>query len=315
MRHAIAVCACLILTTLSPACIDRSRGAPADLQADRQAIGAVLDDWHDAAAHADEARYFGHFATNGVFLGTDASERWDVAAFRAYAHPHFAKGRAWAFHAVRRDIDVDADGAVAWFDEDLATEKLGPCRGSGVLVREGGAWRIAQYNLTATIPNERFAVAHEATETATLLAGDANDPLADLAWLAGAWVGVDNVGTRAEEVWSAPARGMMLAFGRSSDGFFETLRLEARADGSVVYVANPKGGAATEFTRVTSATLDGTSDGTLAGTLVVENLAHDWPKRITYRRTTDGVDVRVEGDPGGPVETWHMTPAIITRGK
>jgi hypothetical protein len=128
------------------------------LPVEERAIAAVLDDWHDAAAHADEARYFARFAPGGVFLGTDATERWTVDAFRAYAHPHFARGKAWSFHAVRRAITLDASGHVAWFDEDLATEKLGPARGSGVLVRVAdGSWKIAQYNLTLTIPNERFS--------------------------------------------------------------------------------------------------------------------------------------------------------------
>jgi hypothetical protein len=120
-------------------------------------IAAVLDDWHDAAAHADEGRYFSHFAPGGVFLGTDAKERWDVAAFRAYAHPRFAEGRAWTFHSVDRHIAFAPDGHIAWFDEALTTERLGPARGSGVLVRGPSGWAIAQYNLTLTIPNERFA--------------------------------------------------------------------------------------------------------------------------------------------------------------
>ena len=88
---------------------------------------------------ADEARYFGHFAAGAVFLGTDATERWDAVAFRAYAHPHFARGKAWSFSAVRRAIILAPDGTVAWFDEDLATPNLGPARGSGVLVREGNS--------------------------------------------------------------------------------------------------------------------------------------------------------------------------------
>jgi hypothetical protein len=33
----------------------------------------MLDDWHQAASVADESRYFGHFALNGVFMGTDAT--------------------------------------------------------------------------------------------------------------------------------------------------------------------------------------------------------------------------------------------------
>src|SRR5439155_3716313 len=61
----------------------------------------VLDDFHDAAARADEERYFAHFAPEGVFVGTDAGERWDLKAFREYAHPHFAKGKAWTFRGAR----------------------------------------------------------------------------------------------------------------------------------------------------------------------------------------------------------------------
>lgn len=122
----------------------------------------MLDDFHDAAAKADEARYFGHFAADGVFLGTDATERWDVAAFRAYAHPHFAKGKAWTMRATTRFVVVRGD--VAWFDEALETEKLGPARGSGVLVRRNGVFRIAQYNLAITVPNERFAAVRKLLE-------------------------------------------------------------------------------------------------------------------------------------------------------
>src|SRR5690349_16554349 len=44
---------------------------------DEKAIGAVLDDWHAAAAAADEERYFGLMTEDSVFLGTDATERWD----------------------------------------------------------------------------------------------------------------------------------------------------------------------------------------------------------------------------------------------
>src|SRR5438270_12245619 len=94
--------------------------------AGQRAIQAELDDFHDAAARADEARYFAHFADDGVFLGTDATERWDVPAFRAYAHPRFASGKAWTFRATRRATALSPDGRLAWFDEDLATERLGP---------------------------------------------------------------------------------------------------------------------------------------------------------------------------------------------
>ncbi len=117
------------------------------------AVAAVLDDWHVAAAQADETRYFSHFAPNAVFLGTDAAERWNRDEFQAWAHPIFAKGRAWTFKATKRFITLSPDGKHAWFDEILDTPNLGPARGSGVLVKGKGRWLIAQYNLSVTIPN------------------------------------------------------------------------------------------------------------------------------------------------------------------
>lgn len=120
----------------------------------RDEIAEALDDFHDAAAKADEARYFGHFAPDGVFLGTDATERWDVASFRAYAHPYFAKGKAWSFRGVRRRVTERGD--MAWFEEDLETANLGPARGSGVMMHSGGRWLIEQYVLSITVPNARF---------------------------------------------------------------------------------------------------------------------------------------------------------------
>lgn len=130
--------------------------APVAAAEEEKAIAAVLDDWHAAAAAADEARYFGHLTEDAVFLGTDATERWDKKAFLAYAHPHFAKGKAWTMRAARRTIVIAEGGRAAWFDEDLETARLGPARGSGVLVRAQDGWRIAHYNLSIPIPNDRF---------------------------------------------------------------------------------------------------------------------------------------------------------------
>lgn len=145
---------------------------PIDMESEKQAIGALLDDWHAAAAKADEERYFAHFTPDAVFLGTDATERWDLAAFRAFAHPFFARGKAWSFRAVRRAVIVGPGGLIAWFDEDLDTPNMGPARGSGVLVRErpGTPFRIAHYNLALTIPNDRMK------EVKALLEGKGTGP-------------------------------------------------------------------------------------------------------------------------------------------
>jgi hypothetical protein len=168
--------ACSALTVLSvvfglASCGHRAQvnGPPnppsaADLEMERSAIEHELDDWHAAAAQADEARYFGHLDESAVFLGTDAAERWSKPEFAAYAHPFFARGRAWSFKPLHRHVmfgptfgHVSDDRlSIAWFDEELDTPNLGAARGSGVIIkRDGGRWLIAHYNLALTIPNEQ----------------------------------------------------------------------------------------------------------------------------------------------------------------
>lgn len=117
----------------------------------------VLDAWHLAAAEAREQDYFDLLHENSVFLGTDASERWSKNEFRDYAHPHFAKGKAWSFVSERRNLLPTGSDHLVAFDEDLKTVGLGPARGSGLMIRENcGDWKILHYNLALTIPNEMF---------------------------------------------------------------------------------------------------------------------------------------------------------------
>jgi ketosteroid isomerase-like protein len=118
------------------------------------AVAAVLDDFHDAASKADGARYFGHFAEDAVFLGTDITERWTVDAFKAYALPYFDQGRGWTYVPQARHVYVSSDGQSAWFDEILRNENFGDTRGTGVLLKVGDAWKVAQYHLTLPVPND-----------------------------------------------------------------------------------------------------------------------------------------------------------------
>lgn len=120
----------------------------------RDSVARVLDDFHDAASHADFDRYFSHFARNAVFIGTDASERWTVGEFRSYAKARFDAGDGWTYVPRVRHVDFSPGGSVAWFDEILDNDHYGTTRSTGVLVREGGGWKVAQYHLTIPIPNE-----------------------------------------------------------------------------------------------------------------------------------------------------------------
>jgi len=123
---------------------------------EKQKIHNVLDAWHKAAAKADFDTYFGKMTPKGVFLGTDATENWQNEEFKAYAKPHFDKGRAWSFTAVERNIYLNKRKDFAWFDELLDTQmKL--CRGSGVLQKVDGTWKIAHYVLSIAVPNENVS--------------------------------------------------------------------------------------------------------------------------------------------------------------
>jgi hypothetical protein len=124
------------------------------LQGAAAGVARTLDDFHDAAAVGDGARYFGILPDDAVFLGTDASERWTGAQFREFARPYFERGHAWNYVAKSRHVTVAPSGDFAWFDELLDNKAYGECRGTGVLARRDGRWLVLQYSLTIPIPNE-----------------------------------------------------------------------------------------------------------------------------------------------------------------
>ena len=116
-------------------------------------VNKVLDDLNEFAAKADFKNYFSLYAEESTFIGTDATEIWNKKEFMDYAKPHFDKGKAWNFKSLQRNITFSKDGKFAWFDELLETQmKL--CRGSGVLEKIGNQWKIRQYVLSMTIPND-----------------------------------------------------------------------------------------------------------------------------------------------------------------
>lgn len=107
--------------------------------------------------------------------------------------------------------------------------------------------------------------------------------MGDIAWLAGAWVGKRSSGSSIEERWSPPLGGAMLAVSRTVNtsgrmSAFEYLRIVER-DGGLVYIAQPGGAAPTEFV-LTELT---------ATRAVFDNPRHDYPKRIAYELSAEGV--------------------------
>ena len=116
-------------------------------------VGIVLDQLNEYAAKADFKNYFALFADESTYIGTDATEIWDKKQFMDFAKPYFDKGKAWNFTSLKRNIYFSNDGKYAWFDELLDTQ-MKICRGSGVLERIGDKWKIKQYVLSMTIPND-----------------------------------------------------------------------------------------------------------------------------------------------------------------
>jgi ketosteroid isomerase-like protein len=114
-------------------------------------VNQVIDHWHKAAADADFDTYINLMTTDAVFIGTDATENWQLAEFKRFAKPYFDRGKAWSFTSIERNI-YTANGVV-YFDELLSTQ-MGVCRGSGILKKENGSYRIAHYVLSIAVPNE-----------------------------------------------------------------------------------------------------------------------------------------------------------------
>jgi len=122
-----------------------------------------------------------------------------------------------------------------------------------------------------------------------------------LDWLAGGWTGQRRAAS-IEEHWIPPAGGAMLATSRTVNGgklsAFEFLRILEKG-GTLVYVAQPGGGTATEFTLVEQ-------DGTRA---VFENPRHDFPQRIAYQRVDDKLTAEISFIDGGQPQRYEFTSA------
>jgi len=127
--------------------------AQAKFEKEKTEIGTMLDGFNTAAAKADFTTYFNYFADESTFIGTDATEVWDKKQFMDWAKPYFDKKSTWNFTSLKRNIHFTKDGKMAWFDELLNTQ-MKICRGSGVVEKINGQWKVKQYVLSMAIPND-----------------------------------------------------------------------------------------------------------------------------------------------------------------
>ena len=185
------------------------------------------------------------------------------------------KGKAARYRGAWKDgafeCEVDFVRAPGQAPEGLIRRTLRPTP-DGLLVRvvlgsPSTSDSIAIYRHAADIP----------------LPEPAKATIADVSWLAGAWVGTRGEGgaISIEERWSPPLGGAMLAVSRTvargAMRSFEFLRVVER-DGGLVYIAQPGGAPPTEFVL--------TEVGDKRA--VFDNPRHDYPKRIVYELSADG---------------------------
>jgi len=148
-----------LIAALMLAAAPQAAPEPAEAQ-----IGHVLDQLNVASTAADAPAYFALFTPDARFIGTDATERWSLPEFRAYVEPYFSRGRGWTYVPREQVITVApiACRCIAWFDEVLDNAGYGVTRGSGVLRLTEDGWKIEQYVLSFTVPNDRARAVVEA---------------------------------------------------------------------------------------------------------------------------------------------------------
>ncbi|WP_375581147.1 nuclear transport factor 2 family protein [Marivirga tractuosa] len=124
-------------------------------QTPKETINQFMDNWHKAAATADEEVFFGSMTKEGIYLGTDKTEKWTRDEMAEWANEYFQEESAWSFTATARDIYFSEDEKTAWLNEKLDTW-MGVCKGTAVLVLKAEGWKIALYDLSVTIDNDKI---------------------------------------------------------------------------------------------------------------------------------------------------------------
>jgi len=123
-------------------------------------------------------------------------------------------------------------------------------------------------------------------------------PLPMPAFLAGCWEQKRDNGGWTEECWTDPRGGLMIGSGRDGKGdgirHWEWMRIERDPDGAVTFYGSPMGAPAIGF-KATEA--DGSS-------ITFVNGGHDYPQRVRYVATDDGLDAEVSLADGSKPERW-----------
>lgn len=132
----------------------RRKGNCVDPDESEMIIDSLVNAWHHAAAVADEKTFFGFMSEDGIYIGTDASERWLRDELAEWSKKYFDRDAAWDFKPLSRNVRIGPGGRIAWFDELLDTW-MGPCRSTGILEMRNDEWKLVHYQLSMAVPNDK----------------------------------------------------------------------------------------------------------------------------------------------------------------
>jgi hypothetical protein len=137
-----------------------------------------------------------------------------------------------------------------------------------------------------------------AAALAACASGPSADELGRFGFMVGCWQSKpDASGQVNKEVWSAPQGGLMFSWATATRGAelvsFEQTRVDLRGQ-RATYIASPEGQRPVVFTEAGPAA---------PNAVTFENPQHDYPQRISYRATRDGLAATISRVDGSrPVE-------------
>ena len=150
--------------------VTRAQDAKATDQA-KKSIEKLLVRCRAAAAKADGKEYFACFDTEGIFFGTDPTERFTFPELKAFLGPYFEKGTGWKREVSDRHVYVGSNNQIGWFEEKSKRLDV-TMRTTGVVRKTAKGWKIVQYNTSITVPNEIYPQIEELVREADKSKGD-----------------------------------------------------------------------------------------------------------------------------------------------
>ena len=129
------------------------------------------------------------------------------------------------------------------------------------------------------------------------------------AFLSGCWEQKRDNGGWTEECWTDSRGGLMIGSGRDGKGDtvgqWEWMRIERSTDGSVTFYGSPKGAPAIGF-KATEAT---------PTSITFVNAGHDYPQRVHYVATADGLDAEISLADGANATRWTYRRTAVAPAK